>query len=195
LLGISLIAAPCGGLLIWLGGQWLGGFRIGLPGSLLMGLGFGLLLPLIFGFVPREVTARTSPNEGTRQSGWNGVLFGLLIGPLLGVFSAATRSLALGLGHWRIAFAGASLAGGLIFFLYRGGSFFLSHWFVRLILRFYGYAPLRYVGFLDYATSRLFLKRAGGGYLFAHRVLMEYFLSEEAVSHQPGLRLTGSNNL
>lgn len=31
--------------------------------------------------------------------------------------------------------------------------------------------------FLDYAAERIFLRKIGGGYIFIHRYLMEYFAS------------------
>jgi len=40
-----------------------------------------------------------------------------------------------------------------------------------------GSAPLDYVQFLDSAVDRLFLRKVGGGYIFVHRILMEYFAS------------------
>src|SRR5262249_7701790 len=38
-------------------------------------------------------------------------------------------------------------------------------------------APLDYVHFLDYRAERLFLRKVGGGYIFIHRMVMEYFAS------------------
>lgn len=38
-------------------------------------------------------------------------------------------------------------------------------------------APLNYVRVLDYAVARLFLRKVGGGYIFPHRMLMDYFAS------------------
>lgn len=32
---------------------------------------------------------------------------------------------------------------------------------------------------LDYATERILLRKVGGGYIFVHRLLMEYFASLE----------------
>ncbi len=37
--------------------------------------------------------------------------------------------------------------------------------------------PWRYARFLDYAAERLFLRKVGGGYIFVHRLLLEYFAS------------------
>jgi hypothetical protein len=39
------------------------------------------------------------------------------------------------------------------------------------------YAPFQYVRFLDYAAERIFLRKVGGGYIFVHRMLLEYFAS------------------
>lgn len=40
-----------------------------------------------------------------------------------------------------------------------------------------GYLPWDYRRFLDYATERLFLRKFGDGYIFVHRLLLEYFAS------------------
>jgi len=40
--------------------------------------------------------------------------------------------------------------------------------------------PLHYSAFLDYCAERIFLRKVGGGYIFVHRLLMEYFASLEA---------------
>jgi len=39
----------------------------------------------------------------------------------------------------------------------------------------HGYAPWRYARFLDDATDRIFLRKVGRGYIFVHRLLLEYF--------------------
>lgn len=31
------------------------------------------------------------------------------------------------------------------------------------------------IRFLDYATERIFLRKVGGGYIFIHRLLQDYF--------------------
>lgn len=62
------------------------------------------------------------------------------------------------------------VAGGLVF----GGLISLQHLAVRVLLAAHGCAPLRYVRFLDHATELLLLRRVGGGYIFTHRLLLEY---------------------
>ena len=50
---------------------------------------------------------------------------------------------------------------------------------LRFILWRNGYIPRNYADFLDYAAERIFLRKVGGGYIFIHRMLMEYFASLE----------------
>jgi hypothetical protein len=64
---------------------------------------------------------------------------------------------------------------GLLFALRFGGFSVIKHYVLRFLLRRNGYSPLNYVRFLDYAAERVFLRKVGGGYVFTHRLLMEYF--------------------
>jgi hypothetical protein len=47
------------------------------------------------------------------------------------------------------------------------------------VLRLNGHAPLNYIRFLDYAAERILLRKVGGGYIFVHRMLLDYFASLE----------------
>jgi hypothetical protein len=47
-----------------------------------------------------------------------------------------------------------------------------------LLLVARGYAPLRYPRFLSYTTRLIFLQKAGGGYLFVHRLLLDHFVDQ-----------------
>jgi hypothetical protein len=38
-------------------------------------------------------------------------------------------------------------------------------------------APWRYIAFLDDAVEKLLLRKVGGGYIFRHRLLQDYFAS------------------
>ena len=64
------------------------------------------------------------------------------------------------------------LLGGLGVGLIKGGlrHLMLSHLLVRN-----GFAPWENATFLDYATERIFLRKVGGGYIFVHRLLQDYF--------------------
>ena len=57
----------------------------------------------------------------------------------------------------------------------------LKHYVLRILLWRNDYAPLNYIRFLDYAAERVFLRKVGGGYIFTHRLLMEYFATLEPI--------------
>jgi hypothetical protein len=40
----------------------------------------------------------------------------------------------------------------------------------------------QYVRFLADATARIFLRKVGGGYIFVHRMLLEYFVARHQLS-------------
>ena len=51
-----------------------------------------------------------------------------------------------------------------------------------------GSIPWNYVKFLDYAAERILLRKVGGGYIFIHGMLLEYFAArygESAVEATP----------
>jgi hypothetical protein len=136
----------------WMQPTWLASpaeerlFRVGV--GIFSGLLFGLLFGLVSGLVDG---LRTGPSAG------------LGVGLRAGLSSVLDTDLASGLFT------------GLFSGLYFGGLAVLQHYVLRLILWLKGYAPLDYVRFLDYAADRIFLHKVGGGYIFIHRMLLEYF--------------------
>ena len=69
------------------------------------------------------------------------------------------------------------LGGGLS----NGGHAYLKHYVLRFLLWHNDYAPWNYIRFLDYAAERVLLRKVGGGYIFTHRLLMEYFATLEPI--------------
>ena len=69
----------------------------------------------------------------------------------------------------------AGLLAALIFGWQAGG----NACFEQLVVRFWvvrsRVGPWNYVGFLDYAAERILLRKVGGGYMFIHRMLLEWF--------------------
>ncbi len=63
----------------------------------------------------------------------------------------------------------------IFFMLVFGGYAVIQHFFLRISLVSDKFIPWRYISFLDYACDRIFLRKIGGGYIFIHRFLMEYF--------------------
>jgi eukaryotic-like serine/threonine-protein kinase len=66
----------------------------------------------------------------------------------------------------------ASLIAGLA-----GGAYVMKHLVLRFVVWAARLGPLNYAAFLNQATERILLRRVGGGYVFTHRALQEYFAS------------------
>ena len=64
---------------------------------------------------------------------------------------------------------------GLIVTLRNGLRTYVQHRLLRWLLVRSGSTPKDYVAFLDFCAERILLRRVGGGYLFIHRMLLEYF--------------------
>ena len=169
------------------------------------GLHFGLLFGAVGGLVSGELRERSAPNQGIRRSARTAVLVGLGTGLLyvlaLSAVSALLASVLTVTQGWPVDWRAGLLAlvlgtlpGGLLYALIGGLAFggyaCLSHAALRLVLWRAGNLPLDAVRFLDHAAGRAFLRRAGGGYLFVHRLLQEHFaaLGEGAAPGSPSRR-------
>jgi hypothetical protein len=60
-----------------------------------------------------------------------------------------------------------------------GGLTILRHYVIRWLLARHCIFPWRAQAFLDDATTRILLRRVGGGYSFIHRRLQDYFADLE----------------
>ena len=81
----------------------------------------------------------------------------------------------LGLGLHNALFTGPSC--GLLVGLLIGGWACIQHTVLRVLLWRSGAIPWDYSQFLDFATERILLRKVGGGYIFVHRLLLDYFAS------------------
>lgn len=70
-----------------------------------------------------------------------------------------------------IAGAAVAVSAGYLY----SGSGILGYWLTNLRLAQTGTAPFKKVRFLNYAVSRMLMYKVGGGYMFAHRLMLEYF--------------------
>jgi hypothetical protein len=140
---------------------------------LLAWLFFGLMLSPIGGVVgglkSQEVETTVRPNQGIWQSGKNA----LFVTPI--VFLICLLSGWLINGSKNGLWVGLLLA--LNFGLIFGGRAFIQHFILRFILYRHRDLPWGYTRFLDYAAERIFLRKVGGGYIFIHRLLLDYFAS------------------
>jgi hypothetical protein len=91
----------------------------------------------------------------------------------------AASSMAKGTATWAAIAATVAAIVALIF----GGVDVINHYVLRLIVYRNGYAPKRLHRFLDDCTKLVFLRRAGGGYIFIHRLLLEHFATMWETEH------------
>jgi hypothetical protein len=117
----------------------------------------------------RRVEEKSRPNEGILLSLRNAVVAAMFMGPVLGVLVFIYFDWIAGLITVLIMV--------LIVFSLFGGSTVTKHLLLRLILRREGCTPWRYARFLDHTSRLVFLRKVGGGYIFLHRYLQEYFAS------------------
>ncbi len=164
-----------GGLVYGLTNALVYGPVHGLANGLFAGLVVGLVGVVVHGLASGLIDERTSPNEGVRRSARHALAIGLAFSLFVGLGGGLVFALVFHL----VDGVGDGLCGGLAVGLLFGGLACLQHLSLRGLLASRGCAPLRYVRFLDDATERLFLRRAGGGYLFVHRLLLEYFADLE----------------
>ena len=113
----------------------------------LSSLTVGLIGGLIWG-----LSAALSGGFSGRSAGWmGGLITGLSGGVKIGLIA------------------------GLFVGFYCGGAAVIKHYGLRLVLWLTGYTPFKFVKFLDHCAKLILLKKVGGGYIFIHRMLLEYF--------------------
>jgi DNA-binding XRE family transcriptional regulator/GTPase SAR1 family protein len=133
------------------------------------------------------------PNEGIRRSARNSLFAGCLFGPIGGLASGLVSGLAFGLigrlAGWLVLGTGFAIVLGIVFALQfamvRGGIACIEHYILRWYLWRLRSLPWQYVRFLDYATERILLRKVGGGYMFAHRMLLDYFAALSSREETP----------
>ncbi len=139
----------------------------GLP----VGLSSRLAVALPRGFYPSVREMGTRSNQGM----WLSLRHGLFVGVSAGIAIGLAMAALAGPLHGLVFAAFSGLCAGLWF----GGLDVLQHGILRLLLYVGGDAPLDYTRFLDYAADELsFMQRVGGGYVFVHRYLLEYFAAD-----------------
>jgi DNA polymerase III delta prime subunit len=183
----TLLDRPLGRLLNWSTNDpklSLGILVGGLIGILLCWLVGGLTFGLLNGFSRGRLEKHflVVPNQGILRSARISLFAGLLAGLTCILLFALT-----GLSEWSIESLWLGLFTGLIFApfvgllvgLYFGGIACIKHVFLRVFLWCMRYIPWNYSRFLDYAAERILLRKIGGGYIFVHRLLLDYFASLE----------------
>jgi DNA polymerase III delta prime subunit len=176
---------------------WQAGIVFGIIGALIALLIVGLNAGLTTG----EIEVRSGANQGVWRSARHGALLGaiaaLLVGTTVGlaawliIVTTNERGLFQSLALSDIGPAIGSIFGiglGLAVALLYGGLACSQHIALRFVLWRIGALPLNLVGFLDACADRILLRKVGGGYIFIHQLLLEYFATLEQVrSSSPAL--------
>jgi hypothetical protein len=156
-----------------------------------MSIFFGTFAPtlavigvLLGGLQGTIVEGKTLPNQGTWLSARNALLVGVAVGVAGGLTEGLVNVLAGQIfrtgSTGLITVVMAGLFWGIVAALWYGGLDVIKHLVLRAMLWLGGHTPRDYARFLDYAVERIFLQRAGGGYLFANRLLQGYFAGMDA---------------
>jgi hypothetical protein len=126
------------------------------------------------------------PNQGIHRTARNALVFGGLGGAIafvllivLGPRQVAPSSM------YVVCTALVGLDIGIEVSLWFGTASVLRHLLLRFWFSVDGWTPWNYVKFLDYAADRILLRKVGGGYMFIHRTLLEYFAARYV---EPGVR-------
>jgi hypothetical protein len=136
---------------------------------------FGMLGGLIGGLTDRIKESKASPNQGIKLSWRNSLAAFLVTWLACGLIGGLSDALREGLSDALITGLNVGLFAGSVVCLNRGGSAVIKHYALRLTLWLSGYTPRNFVAFLDHCAKLIFLKKVGGGYIFIHRMLLEYF--------------------
>jgi hypothetical protein len=163
------------GVVYGLGYGVVSGLMSGLAFGLVFGGAVGLFGTLAVGLVPGLVGERVAPNEGIHRSARLALASGLTSGLIAGLALGLTFELVLDIKHGLAGGIHHGLMLGLGIGLLTGGLSAVHHLVMRLLLVYARVAPLNYIRFLNEATARLLLRRAGSGYIFAHGLLLDYF--------------------
>lgn len=148
-------------------------------GMILGALSSGLAATFLSGLGSSPAGNASRPNQGMRRTLRNSLQMGLLIGLIffVNITLATTPVSTLSFGIIQGLISG--LAFGFNGFILFGGYAVIQHVMVRWFLARRGMLPLDLARFLDTASSLILLRKVGGGYIFIHRYLLEYFAEME----------------
>ncbi len=146
-------------------------------------IAFVIISGLISGVVDKTIEVKTSPNQGIHTSFFRSLILALMIGiafasvtfihffALFPLAHTVVENLKTGVYFGSISLIVAFILGGMVY----GGLSVLQHSILRIAILGTRLLPLNLRLFLDSMVKIIFLKRVGGGWVFIHRSLLEYF--------------------
>lgn len=172
---------------------------LGLTSAILAALSGSLLVGFLGGLSQSRIEARRHVNEGMWRSARSAALsvlasvavvffLGTLLAAVVWALTTAEGSrfstIPVELYVRETLLAAALVAPGLLLLcaLWNGGWALLKHFLLRLQLWQSGALPWNVAAFLSFGAERLLLRRAGGGYLWVHRLLLEHMVADSAIT-------------
>lgn len=159
------------------------------PLILFFGAPMGLSVGLLTGFSRDVIPLKTAPDQGLwltlrlilGGSFIGAIGIGLIVTVLL-IIGAPFPESPGGYLEWVLFGANLGLRFGLLVGLWYGGLDLIYHFVLRSILALQHKMPWRIIAFLDTAAQHLYLRKVGGGYLFTHKLLLDYFAEQETIT-------------
>jgi DNA polymerase III delta prime subunit len=169
------------------------GLSYGLSFGLSLGLSYWFLFGLFQGIAQERIDDkdRRVANEGIHRSLSASVVMGIIGGITIGIIAILSNTLhdglsfglndglTLGLSIGLIQGPLIGVSGALFICMIMGGIAVWRHYVIRLLLSRAHTFPWKAAQFLDDATTRILLRRVGGGYSFTHRLLLDHFADME----------------
>ncbi|MCP4604452.1 MAG: NACHT domain-containing protein [Proteobacteria bacterium] len=180
-----ILGLPIGlgiGVPVWLTTGPIAGWAYGIATTLAFVMTFGLAGGLTSG----EIETKTVPNQGIWRSRRNANLIGGAFGIIIALVFGLSFAIAFGPISGLTGGIAVGIAGWLIGWLIFGGLTYTQHLWLRIILSINKCIPWDYASFLDYAAERILLQKVGGGYIFIHRILLDYFACTGREEHPFG---------
>jgi hypothetical protein len=120
------------------------------------------------GFIQNIKDVKTTSNQGITYTIKNGCYTFVIVTTCCGIIFSWLHS---NWNNWLVM----GLYFGLVVGLNHGLGSVIKHYSLRMTLCLSGKIPIKFIPFLDYCTKLILLKKVGGGYIFIHRMLLEYF--------------------
>lgn len=127
----------------------------------------------------REAEVRQRATQGIWQSAKNASKLSVIAALSVGASIGFNLNVAQGPIAASVIGTSVGIGVGLFAALFFGAETYLKHFGLRYLLYRRKCMPWDYIRFLDHAAERILLRKVGGGYIFVHRMLLEYFASLE----------------
>jgi hypothetical protein len=134
---------------------------------------FALVGGVVIGYRAKTITTTNYPNQGIWRSLRASLILVITLGCLTVALAVIFNLAKIEIPSWMrwefpYAFAIALMFLELI-------AIPIKHFILRVLLFATGKIPWNYAKLLNYTTNCILLQRIGGGYVFAHRLLLEHF--------------------